>query len=164
MKKKEVLSIIVLGFLIGFLPTVWSLLADNFGIKTATVALICAGIYATNGNDLKSAPKILLGFFLGDLWSVITVCSMSGLPISSPLKNFLIFVVLGIVGVMLCTIFSKVLFLPALLVGWAIGLTYYGAPGSEMGTLPFQIALAMAVGVVYVGIGVDFLHKLIIRK
>ena len=55
-------------------------------------------------------------------------------------------------------------FTPALLCVWAIGLTIMAPLGtSAMGTLPLQIAAAMVAGVLYVGIGVDLFQKWLVR-
>ncbi len=50
------------------------------------------------------------------------------------------------------------------LCGWAIGLTIMGnMQVSELGNLPLQIGAAMLVGVVYVGMGVEFFRKKIVH-
>ncbi|HBF1431441.1 TPA: DUF1097 domain-containing protein, partial [Clostridioides difficile] len=46
-KKKEILT---LSMGIALLPPLWAVLAPYIGIKTGAVALICAGLYVTNGN------------------------------------------------------------------------------------------------------------------
>lgn len=58
-KKKEILT---LSMGIALLPPLWAVLAPYIGIKTGAVALICAGLYVTNGNKQKDGLKIMFGF------------------------------------------------------------------------------------------------------
>ena len=68
--------------------------------------------------------------------------------------------VLGGLAVIIGESFSKFIFLPAWLCGWAIGLTIMGPlPVAELHSLPVQIGVAMLAGVLYVGIGVDAFQK-----
>ena len=57
--KKEIL---ILSIGIALLPPLWAVLAPYIGISTGAVALICAGLYVTNGNKLKDGLKIMCGF------------------------------------------------------------------------------------------------------
>ncbi len=149
--------------MIGLLPTCWGIIATGVGIKTGTVALIAAGIFAANGNKYEDAVKIILGFWLGDLWSVLTVLFMANIGINPIAANFIVFIPMAIIAVAIGAILNKVFFLPSILVGWAIGLTFIGAPGAEIGSFPLQIAISELVGVVVVGIGVDVIQKLMLK-
>lgn len=54
---------------------------------------------------------------------------------------------------------------PSWLCGWAIGLTIMGSMKvNEIGTLPIQIGVAMLVGVIYVGVGVDAFQGMLVRR
>lgn len=44
------LNILTLAFGIALLPPIWAVLSPYAGITTGAVALICAGLYVTNGN------------------------------------------------------------------------------------------------------------------
>ncbi len=161
-KNKEVLAL-ALG--IAFLPPLWAVLAPYIGISTGAVALICAGLYVTNGNKVEDGLKIMLGFWCGDLWAVIAIYAMNYLDFSQNLELFLILCILGFLAVLIGSIFNKIIFLPAWLCGWAIGLTIISPQDmSSVTGLAIQIAVAMAAGVWYVGAGVDLFTKLILKR
>lgn len=149
---------------IAILPPLWAVLAPYIGVSTGAVALICAGVYVTNGNKKKDAFKISVGFLLGDLWAVLAVWIMEKLPFHPNVELYITLFVLGGLAVIIGDSFSKYIFTASWLCGWAIGLTIMGAMQvKELGTLPIQIGAAMIVGVVYVGIGVDAFQKFLIR-
>lgn len=149
---------------IALLPPLWAVVSPYIGVSTGAVALICAGLYVTNGNKRKDAPKITAGFWLGDLWAVAAVFIMEKLQFNPDAELYLTLFVLGGLAVIIGETFAKYIFLPAWLCGWAIGLTIMGPlPVSELHTLPIQIGAAMLAGVVYVGIGVDAFQKCIVR-
>ena len=103
-----------------------------------------------------------LGFLLADLMAVGAIWLMENLPFGADLNTFLTLGVLGFAAVLLCTRFDKVLFLPATLSGWAIGLTVMGPLGfANLGTMPVQVAVAMLAGVWYAGWLVDVFSRLI---
>lgn len=159
--KKEVLAL-ALG--IGLLPPLWAVLSGHAGVTCGAVALICAGIYVTNGNKAKDGVKIMLGFLLSDLMAVVALWMMENLPFSADLNTFLTLAIIGFVAVVGVSFVEKWVFLPAVLCGWAIGLTVMGPVGfANIGTLPIQIAVAMIAGVWYVGWGVDAFCKLILK-
>ena len=61
--------------------------------------------------------------------------------------------------------FSSMIYTPAWLCGWAIGLTIMGPMQVDgIGTLPIQIGVAMLVGVIYVGVGVDAFQGMLVRS
>ena len=154
-----------LAFSIALLPPIWAVLAPHLGIQTGAVALICAGLYVANGNQRKNAFRIAAGFLAGDLWAILAIWLMELLPIPQDVELFLTLFLMGGAAVLIGETFSTWILTPAWLCGWAIGLTIMGSvPVSELGTLPLQIAAAMLVGVLYVGIGVDAFQHFLIRK
>lgn len=158
------LNILILAFGIAFLPPIWAVLSPYVGITTGAVALICAGLYVTNGNKVSDALKITLGFLCGDCWAVLAVFIMEKLTLNPNLELFGTLFVLGGLAVIIGENVPKYIFTPAWLCGWAIGLTIMGQlPLAELGTLPIQIGAAMIAGVVYVGIGVDAFQKKLIQ-
>ena len=158
------LNILTLAFGIAFLPPIWAVLSPYVGITTGAVALICAGLYVTNGNKVSDALKITLGFLCGDCWAVLAVFIMDKLTLNPNLELFGTLFVLGGLAVIIGENVPKYIFTPAWLCGWAIGLTIMGQlPLAELGTLPIQIGAAMIAGVVYVGIGVDAFQKKLIQ-
>lgn len=149
---------------IALLPPLWAVVSPYIGVSTGAVALICAGLYVTNGNKKEDAFKITVGFWLGDLWAVTAVFIMEKLPLNPNVELYLTLFVLGGLAVIIGETFAKYIFLPAWLCGWAIGLTIMGPlPVAELHSLPVEIAAAMLAGVVYVGIGVDAFQRLIVR-
>lgn len=159
MTEKKI-NTLTLAFGIAMLPPLWAVLAPYIG----AVALICAGVYVTNGNKRKDAFKISVGFLLGDLWAVLAVWIMEKLSFHPNVELYITLFVLGGLAVIIGDSFSKYIFTPSWLCGWAIGLTIMGAMQvKELGTLPIQIGVAMIAGVVYVGIGVDAFQKFLIH-
>ena len=159
--KKEVLAL-ALG--IGLLPPIWAVLSGHIGVSCGAVALICAGIYVANGNKVEDGIKISLGFLLSDLWAVIALWLFENLPFAADVNTFVTLAVMGFVAVLIGCTFDKWIYLPAVLCGWAIGLTVMGPGGfAGIGTMPIQIAVAMLVGVWYVGWGVDAFTKIILK-
>jgi len=157
--KKEVLA---LATGIALLPPLWAVLSGHFGVTCGAVALICAGIYVTNGNKAEDGVKISLGFLLSDLMAVVAMWCMENLPFGADLNTFVTLAVIGFVAVVFASAFEKWIFLPAVLCGWAIGLTVMGPVGTAgMGTLPIQIAVALLAGVWDVGWGGDAFCKLL---
>ncbi len=145
---------------IAFMPPIWAVLAPYIGVSTGAVALICAGLYVTNGNKRQDEGKIAAGFVLGYLWAAIAVWIMENLSWNPNLELYLTLFIMGGLAVLIGETFGKYIFTPSWLCGWAIGLTIMGPLKMEdIGTLPFQIGAAMIAGVVYVGIGVDAFQK-----
>ena len=72
---------LTLALLIALLPPLWAVLAPTFGVQTGAVALICAGVYVSAGNDRKKAVPMSLGFLAGDAWAVLALWVMSVLPL-----------------------------------------------------------------------------------
>lgn len=48
--KKLKQEVFILAFGIALFPPIWAVLAPHIGVTTGAVALICAGLYVTNGN------------------------------------------------------------------------------------------------------------------
>ncbi|WP_315167554.1 DUF1097 domain-containing protein [Metaclostridioides mangenotii] len=161
-RKKEILT---LSLGIAFLPPLWAVLAPYIGVSTGSVALICAGIYVTNGNKQRDGMKIMLGLWCGDLWSVLSILIMESIKLNENLELFLTLSVLGFIAVVIASALEKIIFLPSWLCGWAIGLTIMATESlMNIQGLSIQIAVAMAVGVWYVGAGVDLFTKFILKR
>ncbi len=164
MMSEKTLGKLTLAFGIALLPPIWAVLSPYIGVTTGAVALICAGLYVTNGNKVSDALKISVGFLLGDLWAVIAIFVMEKMKLNPNLELYMTLFVMGGLAVLIGESIPKFIFTPAWLCGWAIGLTIMGPMQvSALGTLPLQIAAAMVAGVVYVGIGVDAFQKMLIK-
>lgn len=160
---EKTINKITLALGIALLPPIWAVLSPYVGITTGAVALICAGLYVTNGNKVSDALKITLGFLCGDIWAVLAVFIMEKLSFNPNAELYGTLFVLGGIAVLIGETIPKYIFTPAWLCGWAIGLTIMGPMSiGEIGTLPIQIGAAMIAGVVYVGIGVDAFQKKLI--
>jgi hypothetical protein len=165
MKKMINRNVLTLSLGIALLPPLWAVIAPYIGITTGAVALICAGVYVANGNNVKDGLRIMLGFWCGDAWAVLALVIMKTLQWNENLELFVTLFVLGGLAVIIASIFANVIFLPAWLCGWAIGLTIMAPVGlNAIGSLPVQIAAAMAAGVWYVGAGVDAFQKFLLKK
>ena len=155
---------LTLAFGIALLPPIWAVISPYIGVTTGAVALICAGLYVTNGNKIGDAVKISISFLLGDLWAVVALALMDWMPLNESLETFIVLFVLGGLAVIIGALSPKLIFTPAWLCGWAIGLTIMVPGGfTQMGTLPVQIGVAMLAGVWYVGSGVDAFQRLLLR-
>lgn len=151
-----------LALCIALFPPIWAVLAPYIGVQTGAVALICAGIYVAAGNEKKRALPMSLGFLAGDAWAVLALWIMELLPWNANVELFSTLFVLGGAAVLIASVLPRVFYLPAWLSGWAIGLTILAPAGwANLGTVPIQIGVAMLVGVWYVGVGVDTVHRLI---
>ena len=164
-KQRKKIQMLTLAFGIAFMPPIWAVLAPYIGVSTGAVALICAGLFVANGNKRENALKIAVGFLLGDLWAVVAVWVMETMQMNPDLELYMTLFVMGGLAVLIGESAPKVIFTPSWLCGWAIGLTIMGPMKiAELGTLPIQIAAAMLVGVLYVGVGVDAFQRALIRK
>lgn len=162
--KMKKINMWTLALGIALLPPIWAVLSPFIGVSTGAVALICAGVYVTNGNKKEDAFKIGTAFLLGDLWAVIAIWLMETANFNPNVELFITLFVMGGLAVLIGETFGKFIFTPAWLCGWAIGLTIMGPMKMEdIGTLPIQIGAAMIAGVVYVGIGVDVFQKTLIK-
>lgn len=160
MKRKLNIEVWMLALGIALFPPIWAVIAPHFGIQTGAVALICAGVYVTNGNKKSDAIKISIGFLLGDAWAVIALKIMDMMKWNPDMELFITLFVLGGLAVLISAMISQYIFCPAWLCGWAIGLTILSPIGLvDMKTIPFQIAIAMLVGVWYVGVFIDHVQK-----
>jgi len=157
MKKKEVLT---LALLIAVLPPAWAVISPYIGISVGPVALICAGIYATNGNKFKDAHKIALGYLAGDIWALIAYEIMAHTPLNADLTLFLTLAVFGFILVIISSRFANIVHMPSWLTGWAIGMLAMNLDNSTpVMSLTVQIGFAMLVGVYYVGALLDRIHR-----
>ena len=150
---------LTLALCIALFPPLWAVLAPFIGVQTGAVALICAGVYVAAGNDRRKALPMSLGFLAGDLWAVLALWIMETLSWNESLELFLTLCVMGGAAVLIASALPKLFFCPAWLCGWAIGLTVLAPIGLEsIGSYPVQIAVAMLVGVWYVGVFLDAVH------
>ena len=164
-KRTKKIHMLTLAFGIAFMPPIWAVLSSFIGVTTGSVALICAGLYVANGNKRENALKISIGFLLGDIWAVTAVWMMETLNWNPDVELYVTLFIMGGLAVIIGETFPKIIFTPAWLCGWAIGLTIMGPMKmDQIGTLPIQIGIAMVVGVVYVGAGVDAFQRMLIRR
>ncbi|HAX51078.1 MAG TPA: DUF1097 domain-containing protein [Lachnospiraceae bacterium] len=164
-KRMKTIHMLTLAFGIAFMPPIWAVLAPYIGVNTGAVALICAGLFVANGNKRDNVMKISLGFLLGDLWAVLAVWLMENMSWNPDIELYCTLFVMGGLAVIIGETFAKYIFTPSWLCGWAIGLTIMGSMKiADIGTLPVQIGMAMLVGVIYVGVGVDTFQRFLIKK
>ena len=162
-EKRKNMWTLALG--VALLPPLWAVLAPHIGVTTGAVALICAGVFAAGGNKYEDALKISLGFLCGDIWAVTALFLMDRLPLPEDFETFLILFVMGGLAVLISTALERIVYLPAWLCGWAVGLTIMGPAGwGGLGSLPVQIGAAMLAGVIYVGVGVDLFQKKLLSR
>ena len=159
MKRKETLT---LALLIAVMPPAWAVISPYLGNSVGPVALICAGIYATNGNKFRDAHKIALGYLAGDIWALIAFEIMAHTPLNPDLTLFLTLAVFGFILVVISNKFSNIIHMPSWLTGWAIGmLTMNLDKTTPVMSLTVQIAIAMLAGVYYVGALLDKVHRIL---
>ena len=159
MNRKETLT---LALLIAVMPPAWAVISPYLGNTVGPVALICAGIYATNGNKFKDAHKIALGYLAGDIWALMAFEIMAHTPLNPDLTLFLTLAVFGFILVVISNKFSNIIHMPSWLTGWAIGmLTMDLDKTTPIMSLTVQIAVAMLVGVYYVGALLDKVHRIL---
>ena len=157
MNRKETLT---LALLIAVMPPAWAVISPYLGNSVGPVALICAGIYATNGNKFRDAHKIALGYLAGDIWALIVFEIMAHTPLNPDLTLFLTLAVFGFILVIISNRFNNIIHMPSWLTGWAIGmLTMNLDKSTPVMSLTVQIAVAMLVGVYYVGSLLDLVHR-----
>lgn len=162
--KDKWINVFTLAFTVAFLPPFWAVASTYVGVSVGAVALICAGLFAVLGNDIKMAVPVSLGFICGDVWAVIATKVMAASNLGPNLTVYLTLFVLGGCAVIIGSIFEKWIFVPAWLCGWAIGLTIMGPmDASALGSMPFQIGAAMLAGVWYVGVVGDLFQKFLIK-
>ena len=160
MKKRLNRENLTLALCIALFPPIWAVLAPHLGVQTGAVALICAGVYAAAGNQVKLAVPMSLGFLAGDAWAVLALWVMSLLPFGESLTLFFTLFVMGGLAVLISSLLPKVFYCPAWLCGWAIGLTILAPAGlGAIGTTPYQIGAAMLAGIWYVGVLVEWIHQ-----
>ncbi|MDD5823675.1 MAG: DUF1097 domain-containing protein [Firmicutes bacterium] len=156
-------EIITLALLIGILPPLWAVASPYIGVSVGPIALICAGIYATNGNKFEDAHKIALGYLAGDSWSLIATFAMVNNHTLNPdILLFLLLFVLGFLVVVISSMIPNIIHMPSWLAGWAIAmLTMNLDTTTGLPNLAVQIGVAMLVGVYYVGALLDKIHRVI---
>lgn len=158
MNKKEILTLAVL---IAVMPPIWAVASPYLGNSVGPIALIAAGIYATNGNKFEDAHKIALGYLAGDIWALICNLIMAHTPFNADLTLFCVLAVLGFLVIIISNAMPQFFHMPSWLAGWAIGmLTMNLDKTTPIMNLTVQIAIAMLVGVYYVGALVDKIHRI----
>ena len=156
MNRKETLTLAVL---IAILPPIWAVASPYLGNSVGPIALIAAGIYATNGNKFEDAHKIALGYLAGDLWALICNIIMVNTPFNADLTLFCVLAVLGFLVVIISSKIPNIVHMPSWLAGWAIGMLTMNLDNhTPILSLTVQIAVAMLVGVYYVGALLDKIH------
>lgn len=164
-KREKTIRTVALALGIAILPPIWAVLSPYMGVSVGSVALICAAVYVANGNQRRDAVPIIIGFWLGDLWAVLAMWVMEILPIHPDVELYLTLFALGGAAVLIGGAFPKWIYTPSWLCGWAIGLTVMAKEGlSDIGLLPIETGIAMLVGVVYVGIGVDAFQNWLVKR
>ena len=162
MNKREVIT---LALLIAIMPPAWAVISPYLGVTVGPIALIAAGIYGTNGNKFCDAHKIALGYLAGDIWALISNRIMVHTPFNADITLFCTLFVLGFLVVVISSRFKKYIHMPSWLAGWAIGmLTMNLDTATPILSLTVQIAVAMLVGVYYVGALLDKVHRLLNNK
>ncbi|MCR4831670.1 MAG: DUF1097 domain-containing protein [Pseudobutyrivibrio sp.] len=162
--KEKWINVFTLAFTVAALPPIWAVCSTYMGVTVGAVALICAGLFACLGNNIKMAIPTSIGFLCGDIWAVIAVNVMAHLGLGPNATVYATLFVMGGLAVIIGSVFEKFILVPAWLCGWAIGLTIMGPmDASALGTMPIQIGVAMLAGVWYVGIVGDLFQKFLIR-
>lgn len=164
MKHKITIETLTLAFCIALFPPIWAVIAPHINVSTGAVALICAGLYVTNGNKSSDAVKISIAFLLGDLWAVFALKIMDIMNFNADTELFITLFILGGLAVLISACFPKWIFTLAWLCGWAVGLTILVPMGwGYLGSMPIQIAAAMLVGIWYVGVFVDIIQRKMVK-
>ena len=131
MKHKITIEVLTLAFCIALFPPIWAVIAPHINVSTGAVALICAGLYVTNGNKRSDAVKISIGFLLGDFWAVFALKIMDIMNFNADMELFITLFILGGLAVLISACFPKWIFTPAWLCGWAVGLTILAPMGTS---------------------------------
>ena len=153
-----------LALCIALLPPIWAVAAPYVGVTTGAVALICAGLCAANGDKAADAPRISIGFLLGDFWAWLALWIMDRMSWNPDAELFGTLFVLGGLAVLVSSLAPRLIFCPAWLCGWAIGLTILSPEGlANLGSLPVQIGAAMLAGVWYVGVFLNIVRGRMLR-
>ena len=159
MSKREKVT---LAILVGLLPPIWAVSSPYMGNTVGPIALIAAGIYGTNGNKWEDAHKIAAGYLAGDIWALLCALIMANTPFNPDLTLFVTLAVFGFLAVMISQSIPSIFHMPSWLAGWAIGmLTMNLDTTTDRLSLTVQIAVAMLVGVYYVGALLDLIHRML---
>lgn len=142
---------------VALLPPIWACLASALGLTTGAVALICAGLVQI---PEERPPHLIVGLLMGVLWGNLVLLFLTTIPTAYQLiGQFSILFCLGflvVIGHHLWYGFSIV----GWLTGWAITLQILsGSPRTSWLLTSVEIALAMLVGIIYIGLGVPYLTK-----
>ncbi|MGN1376976.1 MAG: DUF1097 domain-containing protein [Dorea sp.] len=153
---------------IGMFPPMWAMGSSMLSIETGAVALICTGLYVANAKRADAA-KITAGFLLGDLWAGIAMTFQTILPLEEFAGLFVTLCILGMLAVIISDLLPGYVSCAAWLCGWAIGLTVLGYSDLSGGLksivhAQIQTAIAMFIGVWYVGVFVGYIHDMLEKK
>ena len=147
------------AFLIASLPPIWATLAPHWSIQVGAVSLIVSALYVMSDNHLSSALPLTLGLLLGDVWAWLSIKLLSLTILPHDLELFLILAIQGGLAVILSVPIRMWLSCPALLCGWAIGLTVLTPlKTSLVNEYCFQIGIAMVIGIWYIGVLLNLLQ------
>ncbi|MBP2658810.1 MAG: hypothetical protein H6Q69_1842 [Firmicutes bacterium] len=141
---------------IAILPPIWATLSPYIGIDMGWVSLACASVFVANGNKVKDAGRISVGFLMGIIWGILVTYLLICIDINKELLLFSILFTFGGLAVIIAgTLMKKIVYLPAWLGGWAITLGIFRTiPTNDWFHVGMATAVSMVVGVFYVGVGV----------
>ncbi|WP_023162074.1 DUF1097 domain-containing protein [Clostridium autoethanogenum] len=122
--KKLKRGVFILAFCIALFPPIWAVLAPYVGVTTGAVALICAGLYVTNGNKASDAVKISFGFLMGDFWAAFALFIMNYLPFNKDINLFITLFILGGLGVIISALLERWVFVQHCFVDGQLVLLY----------------------------------------
>lgn len=158
--KPETIDTLTLALCIAVFPPLWAVAAPFLNVNTGAIALICAGVYVTNGNKTGDALKISAGFLLGDVWACLAMWIMDRMALNPNAELYVTLFVLGGLAVLTASAVPGWIHLPSWLCGWAIALLTLGmAEGGYRSSYPLQIAVSMLAGVWYVGVFMGCVQK-----
>lgn len=158
--RPETIETLTLALCIAVFPPIWAVAAPYLNVNTGAIALICAGVYVTNGNKAGDALKISAGFLLGDVWACLAMWMMDRMSLNPDIELYLTLFVMGGLAVLIASAAPRRIHLPSWLCGWAIALLTLGmAEGGYTSSYPLQIAVSMLAGVWYVGVFMGCVQK-----
>lgn len=64
-KKSKRIQMLTLAFGIAFMPAIWAVLSHYIGVSTGAAALICAGLYVADGNNIIGVAVIAGVVYVG---------------------------------------------------------------------------------------------------
>ncbi len=107
---EKTINTLTLAICIAIFPPIWAVLAPHIGIEIGAVALICAGVYVTNGNKEQDALRIIIGFLIGDLWACAALLIMNYFNFQKDIEMFITLFMLGGLAVLIADRFENLFF------------------------------------------------------